>query len=68
MLLLDLHCTNCHKDYNVVDFGTSYLIHPLNENNHHETGEEIDTDELKCPYCGSISYEERYIDNNWEED
>lgn len=67
MILLDLHCTNCHKDYNAVDFHTSYLILPLDDNNH-ETGEEIHTDELKCPYCGSSSYEERHIDDPWGEE
>ena len=67
MLLKDLTCCNCHKDYDVTDFGTSFLLQKLTEN-HCNDGESIESDELKCPYCGSTSYEERYFDRLWEED
>ena len=66
MLLRDLTCCNCHKDYDVVDMGTVFLIKKLDEN--HRVVEENENDELLCPYCNSPSYEERYIDDIWNEE
>jgi DNA-directed RNA polymerase subunit RPC12/RpoP len=67
MLCLDLTCRTCGRDYDVEDFGTSFLIHKLTEN-HCDDGEPIESDELKCPYCGAISYDERHVDDIWEDD
>jgi hypothetical protein len=40
--------------------GMSFIIHHENK--------EIESDEIKCPICESVSYSERYLDDYWEED
>lgn len=59
MQLLDLTCNNCGCDYNVDSM--------LGYNIIHYEGKEIESDEIKCPECGSLSYSERHLDDPWEE-
>jgi hypothetical protein len=33
----------------------------------HYNDKEIESDEIKCPQCGSVSYSERYFDDPWDE-
>lgn len=66
MQILDLTCRNCGRNYEVDDFGTSFTLHLLDSVNH--CVESKDSDEIKCPVCGSVSYSERYLDDPWEEE
>jgi RNA polymerase subunit RPABC4/transcription elongation factor Spt4 len=60
MNILDLTCRNCGCEYEVDEMGMSFIIHHENK--------EIESDEIKCPICESVSYSERYLDDYWEED
>jgi uncharacterized Zn finger protein len=60
MQILDLTCKNCGCNYEVDEMGLNYIIHYQNKN--------IDTYEIKCPECGSISYLERYFDDPWDKE
>ncbi len=66
MLIRDLTCNNCGCDYEVDDFGTSFTLHLLDSVHH--CVESKDSDEIKCPCCGSVSYSERHFDNPWDEE
>lgn len=59
MNIKDLSCKNCGCNYEVDEMGLKYIIHYQKK--------DIETDEIKCPECGSVSYSERYLDDNWED-
>lgn len=65
MQILDLTCCKCHMNFNVDDFGTTFIIHMLDVNN--GAIDEIESDEIKCPCCGSKDYTERHFYGYWEE-
>lgn len=60
MQILDLTCKNCGCEYSV----SSMLGFNIIEYN----GKEIDSEEIKCPECGSVSYSERYWNDPWDEE
>ena len=34
----------------------------------HYKDKEIESEKIKCPECGSVSYSERHFDDYWEEE
>lgn len=60
MTILDLTCTNCGCEYNVDSMLGFNIIH--------YKGKEIESEEIKCPECGSVSYSERHFDDYWDEE
>lgn len=54
MLDRDFECNNCGKSFEIVDFFDHYLINDKKE------------EEIKCPYCGSKNYTERFWQEEWE--
>ena len=59
MQILDLTCKNCGCEYSVDSMFSYNIIHYNNR--------EIESEKIKCPECGSVSYSERHFDNPWEE-
>ena len=60
MQILDLTCKNCGCEYSVDSMLGYNIIHYKDK--------ETESEEIKCPECGSVSYSERHLDDPWSED
>lgn len=59
--ILTLRCNNCDAIYDVEDYGDYYLIY---DTGHHC----VHAEEISCPFCGSVSYKEWFIDETDDEE
>lgn len=59
--ILTLRCHNCNAIYDVEDYGDYYLIYDTGKHSVH-------AEEISCPFCGSVSYRESFVDETDEDD